>query len=319
MTRRPDPGAYHTPVLVDEVMKHLLAGGPRADAAEAPYLDATVGGGGHAEALLQRCPHCRLVALDKDPEAVEACRTRLAPYADRVRLVRMPFEDVGADVLLRAAGLAGALMDLGASSRQLDSDERGFTFRRHAPLDARMDPLAGPTAADFLAQADRRELADALRAGQAPRPGALAARIVQRRRTRPLDTADDLVAVLESVLSRRSTHAEKARLFQAVRIRVNRELEALRGALPVIRDLLRPGAALVVIAYHSGEDRVTKRAFRRWSDPAGELPPRLPLREAEMQRLGTTITPRPVTALPAEVDANSRARPARLRAWRKAA
>ena len=253
--------SYHQPVLVDAVMTHLigvpasadLAGpnpspparesaGGRAQppAADAPYLDGTVGGGGHAEELLARCPRCRLVAVDRDPAALDAARTRLLAYSGRVRFTLMSFRDIAADAELRREGLAGALLDLGASSRQFDSDRRGFTFRRGAPLDMRMNPESAPTAAAFLARAGRRELADALRAGQAPRPGALSARIVQRRAERPLRTSDDLVAVLESVLARRSTHAEKARLFQAIRIRVNDEIGALTEALPAIRDLLLP-------------------------------------------------------------------------------
>ncbi len=303
---------YHRPVLVDEVMRYLIGGGGL-------YLDGTVGGGGHALALLERCPGCRLVAFDRDPEALVAARSRLAAFGDRVRLVRGSFRDVAKDPRLRVEGLAGALLDLGVSSRQLDSDRRGFTFRRGAALDMRLDPAGTPTAAAFLATATRAELADALRAGQAPRPGALAARIVQRRARSLPRTSDDLVAILELVLSRRAAHAEKARLFQALRIRVNDEIEALKGALPAIRDLLNPDAVLVVISYHSIEDGVVKRAFREWSDPSHGLPPRLPVRAAELTPAGSVLTRKPVTAAREEIEANPRARPARLRAWRKAA
>lgn len=303
---------YHRPVLVDEVMRYLIGG-------RGLYLDGTVGGGGHAAALLERCPECSLVAFDRDPEALSAARSRLAAFADRVRLVRGSFRDAAEDPQLRTEGLTGAILDLGVSSRQLDSDRRGFTFRRGAMLDMRMDPEAAPTAAAFLATATRAELADAFRAGQAPRPGALAARIVQRRARSLPRTSDDLVAILESVLSRRATHAEKARLFQALRIRANDEIGALGAALPAIRDLLRPGAALVVISYHSIEDGMVKRAFREWSDPSHGLPPRLPVRAAELTPQGSVLTRKPVTPHRDEVEANPRARPARLRVWRKAA
>ncbi len=303
---------YHRPVLVDEVMRHLIGG-------RGLYLDGTVGGGGHALALLERCRECRLVAFDRDPEALSAARLRLAAHADRIRFVRGSFREAAGDRELRAEGLDGALMDLGVSSRQLDSDRRGFTFRRGAALDMRMDPGAAPTAAAFLAAATRTELAEAFRAGQAPRPGALAARIVQRRARRLPRTSDDLVAILESVLSRRATHAEKARVFQALRIRVNDEIGALRAALPAIRDVLNPGAVLVVISYHSIEDGMVKRAFREWSDPSHGLPPRLPVRAAELTPRGSVLTRKPVTPAPEEIEANARARPARLRAWRKAA
>ena len=307
------PGSdYHVPVLVDEVMRYLVAG-------PGLYLDGTAGGGGHAEALLERCRGCSLLAVDRDPEALEATRTRLAPHAERASVARMSFRDAASHPRVRAEGLAGALLDLGVSSHQLNRRRRGFTFRRGAALDMRMDPEAPETAADFLARATRGELHGTLRAGQAPRAGALAERIVRRRATRPLRTSDCLVATLESVLGRRATHAEKARLFQALRMRVNDEMGALREGLPAIRDALRPGGVVVVISYHSGEDRVVKRAFRDWSDPARGLPRRLPVRDAELAPLGHALTRRPVRPGAAETEANPRARPARLRAWRRAA
>ena len=303
---------YHVPVLVDEVMSYLVAG-------DGLYLDGTAGGGGHAEALLERCPGCRLVALDRDPEALEAARARLSDRAGRVTFTRMSFRDASRDPRLRGERLAGALLDLGVSSHQLDRARRGFTFRRGAGLDMRMDQESPGSAADLLAGASRGELHRVLRAGGAPRPGAVAARIEQRRAAAPLRTSDDLVAVLESVLARRATHAEKARLFQALRMSVNEEIAALEEGLPAIRDRLRPGGTLVVISYHSVEDGIVKRAFRDWSDPARGLPRRLPVRDAELARLGSVLTRKPVTPGPAEVAANPRARPARLRAWRRAA
>lgn len=303
---------YHAPVLVEEAMNHLVTG-------DGLYLDGTVGGGGHAAAILARCRGCRVLAVDRDREALEAARERLAFCADRVFLARMSFRDAPDHPRLRTEKLAGALLDLGVSSHQLDRRRRGFTFRRGARLDMRMDQDSPRTAAELLADAPRTALHRALREGQAPRPAALAARVVRRRKSRPLRTSDDLVAILEGVLSRRATHAEKARLFQALRIHLNDEIAALTEGLPAIRDALRPGAALVVISYHSIEDGLVKRAFREWSDPSSRLPPRLPVRAAELKPLGTVLTRRPVTAGPAETGANPRARPARLRAWRKAA
>lgn len=303
---------YHRPVLVAEVMQYLLGD-------SGLYLDGTVGGGGHSAALLARCPECRLLAVDRDREALEAARVLLAPFGGRVRFAHISFEDAGEDPELRAEGLAGALLDLGVSSHQLDSDVRGFTFRRGAALDMRMNAETGPSAAGFLSTASRGELAGALRAGDAPRASALAARIVRRRETRPLRTSDDLVAVLESVLGRRAGHAEKARLFQALRIRVNGEIEAIRDGLPAIRDALRPGAVFVIVSYHSVEDRFVKRAFREWSDPLRGLPPRLPVRTADFRALGSVLTGKPVTPGEDEIAANPRARRARLRAWRRAA
>ena len=283
------------------------------------YLDGTVGGGGHSQALLERCRDCRVLAVDRDPEALGAARSRLRPFEGRIMFGQMSFRHAANDRRVRAEGLAGALLDLGVSSHQLDADERGFSFRRGTILDMRMDPDASLTAAAFLASAPRDEILRALRDGQAPRPAVLAARIVGRRADRPFRTSDDLVAVLESVLGRRAAHAEKARLFQALRIRVNGEIEALKAALPAIRDALLPGAVFVVISYHSVEDGLVKRAFREWSDPSHGLPRRLPVRAAELESRGTVLTRKPVTPDRTEVENNPRARAARLRAWRRAA
>ena len=283
------------------------------------YLDGTVGGGGHSHALLERCRDCRVLAVDRDPEALAAARSRLRPFEGRIMFGQMSFRHAANDRRVRAEGLAGALLDLGVSSHQLDADERGFSFRRGTILDMRMDPDASLTAAAFLASAPRDEILRALRDGQAPRPAVLAARIVGRRADRPFRISDDLVAVLESVLGRRAAHAEKARLFQALRIRVNGEIEALKAALPAIRDALLPGAVFVVISYHSVEDGVVKRAFREWSDPSHGLPRRLPVRAAELESRGTVLTRKPVTPGRAQAENNPRARAARLRAWRRAA
>lgn len=308
---------HHRPVLVEEAVKYW-GGGERAREGGL-YLDGTVGGGGHAEALLRRLPRCRLLGVDRDAEALDAARERLAVFGDRARLERMSFRRAASHPWVRAEGLAGALLDLGLSSRQLDDDRRGFTFRRGAPLDMRMRAGKGVTAAALLATASRGELVRVLEEGDAPRPAALAGKIAKRRAERPLRTSDDLVAVLESVLGRRARHGEKARLFQALRMAVNDEKRALAEALPALRDALRPGAVLVAISYHSVEDRLVKHAFRRWSDPSVALPRKLPVRRADLPGAGVVLTRRPVVPGTEEVRSNSRARPARLRAWRRAA
>ncbi len=304
---------YHRPVLVAEVVNWLAQGPPGL------YLDGTAGGAGHAAALLQCRGDCQVLAVDRDPEAVQAASERLAEFGGRARVEQSSFQEACCSAAVREAGLAGALLDLGASSRQLDDDDRGFTFRRGAPLDMRMDPGAGLDASRFLAEAAPAELAGALREGQAPRPAAVSVRIVRRRARAPLRTSDDLVGALESALRRRSTHAEKARLFQALRIRVNDEFGALKAGLEAIRNVLRPGGVVAVISYHSGEDRIVKRAFRRWSDPNAGLPPRLPVLAVESAPAGTALARKPVKASEAEAEANPRARGARLRAWRRAA
>jgi 16S rRNA (cytosine1402-N4)-methyltransferase len=311
MDDRPDP--YHEPVLGREVMDLL-------ELRPGLYLDGTVGGGGHARLLLERCAGCRLLAVDRDAEALAHARRLLEPYRDRVRFLQAAFDRAVEDVEVSDRGLEGALLDLGVSSHQLDAEERGFTYRRGAVLDMRMEPGEGvPSAADVLAEADEGELARVfLELAEEPRGRKLAREVVRRRARAPLRTSDDLVAALAAAVGRAPTHQEKARVFQALRITVNRELEALASALDGLREALRPEGVLAVIAYHSLEDRMVKNAFREWSRDC-VCPPDFPVCRCRGRALGETLTRRPITAGPEETRRNPRARSARLRGWRKAA
>jgi 16S rRNA (cytosine1402-N4)-methyltransferase len=305
--------SYHDPVLAKDVVSFLSPSG------EGLYLDGTVGGGGHARLILEVCGGCRVLAVDRDPEALEHARATLADFAGRVRFLRARFDDATDDAEVRDVGLDGALLDLGVSSRQLEADERGFTFRRGVALDMRMDPSGGPDARSFLAEASEERLAQVFRDfGEEPRARRLAREIVKRRSTRALETSDDLVAALSVTLGRSPSARDKARIFQAVRIAVNEELEALERGLPAIREAMNEGAVIVVISYHSLEDRVVKNAFREWSR-ACVCPPELPMCTCRGRPLGETLTRRPVRPAAAEVAQNPRARSARLRAWRRAA
>jgi 16S rRNA (cytosine1402-N4)-methyltransferase len=307
-------GWYHEPVLGREVLDvlDLRPGGL--------YLDGTVGGGGHARLLLERCSDCRLVAVDRDADALAHARRVLEPWADRVRFVHARFDHAVDDVEVKERGLEGALLDLGVSSRQLDADGRGFTYRAGAPLDMRMDPDAGgETAAELLQSADHDELVRLFRElAEEPRARQLAATIVRRRGVAPLTTSDHLVSALAAAVGREPSHQEKARVFQALRIRVNGELESLEAALEGIREALVPGGVMAVIAYHSLEDRLAKHAFREWSRDC-VCPPELPMCRCRGHALGETLTRRPITPGPEEIERNPRARSAHLRAWRKAA
>lgn len=304
--------SYHEPVLADAVLEQLGALG------SGWVLDATVGGGGHAARILERARECRLLAVDRDAEALAEARLRLQPFADRVRFVNARF-DAALDVAgVEDGTLIGALLDLGVSSHQLDEDRRGFTFRPGAPLDMRMGG-EGESAADLLADASADELGRIFREyGELPRARALAQEIVRRRGGSPLTTSDDLVAALSRALGRSASMGEKARTFQALRLAVNEEIQALEQALPRIRDALAPGAALVVISYHSLEDRRVKHAFRAWSQ-ACVCPPGLPVCVCRGRPLGETLTRSPITASDEEARTNPRARSAKLRAWRAAA
>jgi 16S rRNA (cytosine1402-N4)-methyltransferase len=268
--------------------------------------------------MMERCPTCRLIAVDRDPEALAAARARLAPFGDRVCFVEARFDRALDDARVSEQALDGVVLDLGVSSHQIDLDRRGFTFREGAPLDMRMAGQ-GPTAADLLNEESETELARIFyEYGEERRSRALAKAIVARREVTPFATSDDLVGVLTRVLGRSTTHQDKARIFQALRIAVNGELEALERVLPKLRDALAGSGVLVVIAYHSLEDRIVKHAFRDWSR-ACVCPSELPVCTCRGRALGETLTRRGVRASADEIEANPRARSAVLRAWRKAA
>ncbi|TMK94052.1 MAG: 16S rRNA (cytosine(1402)-N(4))-methyltransferase RsmH [Actinobacteria bacterium] len=257
-------------------------------------VDMTVGSGGHAAALLE-AGVSRLVGVDRDPEALALARERLSAFGDRVRLVGALFSEVDEDVVGGSAD--GVLFDLGVSSMQLDRPERGFGYRVDGPLDMRMGEGSGaaaPSAADLVNGLPERDLADLIfRFGEEPRSRRIAAAIVRRR---PIRTTDQLTGIIVSAVGKRPGGPHPARrTFQALRIAVNRELEELTAALPPAAGLLGPGGRVVVISYHSLEDRIVKRAFR------------------DDDRLDV-LTKKPLVASAAERARNPRARSAKLRA-----
>lgn len=310
-TTGPGADAYHVPVLADAV-RALVEGCPHV-------VDGTLGGGGHAQRLLE-AGH-RVTGVDRDPAARAAAAGRLARWiADgRCRILAATFADA-ARCLPDDEPVHAVLLDLGVSSRQLDDEARGFSFRPGAPLDARMDPEGGDlTAADLLNTAAPEAMATWFREyGDEPRARRLATEVVRRRATRPFAVSDDFVGAIRGALGPRTGPADFARLFQALRLVVNDEPGELARALPAWRDRLSPGGVLAVISYHSGEDRVVKAAFRDWSQ-ACTCPPRQPTCTCGGVAAGTRITRKSVVADAAESAANPRARSARLRAWRKAA
>ena len=303
--------------MVEEILE-VLEG-----AKDGTILDGTLGGGGHTEAMLTRWPRCRILGVDRDPEAIEAARSRLEPFGERVRILEMRFDRAMDDAEIRSKGLEGALLDLGVSSRQLDADRRGFAFRRGLPLDMRMggeneEETGTETAADLLNGEEETELARVFREyGEEPRARKLAREVVKRRKNRPFQTSDDLVAALSGAVGRGPTTREKARVFQALRIRVNQELPVLSQVLPCIRDALTPWGTFVVLSYHSLEDRLVKNAFREWSTDC-ICPPGLPVCACRGAALGSLVFRRVRRPSAREVEGNPRARSALLRAWRKA-
>ena len=303
--------AYHAPVLAREVAE--LLGNARH------VLDGTLGGGGHTLSLLDR--GMRVTGLDRDPDAVREARVRLSPFVDDARLAihQGNYAALGSIPALAEAQFDGILLDLGVSSHQLDDASRGFTFREGAALDMRMGDDATSTAAEFLNTAPESELAWVFREyGDERRAPRLAREVGRRRENRPFVTSDDLVGAIRGALGPTSGSADFARLFQSVRIAINHELSGLERALPALRDRLTPGGTMAIIAYHSGEDRLVKHAFREWST-ACICPPRQPMCTCRGLALGTLLTRRAITAADDELARNARARSARLRAWQSAA
>jgi len=299
----------HTPVLLAEVLSGL------AIRADGRYCDATFGRGGHTAAILQRLgPEGRVVAIDRDAEAIRAGRERFGADA-RVVLTRGTFAQL--TTLLRAAGveggLQGVLLDLGVSSPQFDDAERGFSFMQDGPLDMRMDRDQSQNAAQWLSRASEREIADTLRTlGEERFAGRIARAIVATRARLPIETTTQLAQLVANAVPTREPGKHPAtRTFQAIRMRINSELEALEAALPQAVELLAPGGRLCVISFHSLEDRLVKRFIRREAqgDPhyAG-LPAIPPHARPRLATVGRAVRPGE-----AEVARNPRARSATLR------
>lgn len=309
----------HTPVLLGRSLELL---GPALVGRQAVMVDATVGLGGHAAALLDAHPELILVGIDRDPQALDAAGDRLRGYAGRVHLVHAVYDQLP-EILRRfdTPRVDGVLFDLGVSSLQLDRAERGFSYARDAVLDMRMDPTTGLTAADVLNTYPEPDLRRVFRDfGEERFAGRIAAAVVAQRVRRPFETTAQLVEVIyqnvPAAARRHGGHPAK-RAFQALRIEVNGELAALRSAVPAALDALVVGGRLVALAYHSLEDRIVKRALTGLSTsrtPAG-MPVELP---GHGPQLGL-LTRGAERADPAEIAANPRAASVRLRAAQRIA
>ena len=296
----------HQPVLLAEAIEALRI---RPDGV---YVDATFGRGGHSAAILGRLSsRGRLIALDRDPEAVAAAQSVRDP---RFAIRHARFSQLAA--VLRDAGLVtvhGVLFDLGVSSPQLEAPERGFSFRADAPLDMRMDPTRGETAAEWLARVTEVELRGVIKKyGDERFAGPIAKAITGARARGGIRTTGELAGVVAAAVRTRERGQDPAtRTFQALRIHVNQELEELSLALPQARDALAPGGRLAVISFHSLEDRIVKHFLRDEARP--QLPERLPVKATEMPQPRLRLVGRPVRPSAAEVDTNPRARSAVMR------
>ena len=300
---------YHIPVL-SAAVQTWAAGSQRA-------VDATLGGGGHA--MILQGLGIRVLGIDRDPEALAAARQRLG--TDRIEYLEASFAAPAALAAIQSFHPDRILLDLGVSSHQIDVAERGFTFRPGAPLDMRMEGLGardkgqGITARDILNSWSVERLTTVFSDYADERRGrTLAKEIVRRRLNAPFTISDDFVNAIRAVLGPRSGPPDFARLFQALRIAVNEEIESLSAALPQFRDALEPGGLLGVITYHSGEDRIVKHAFREWSRDC-ICPPRQPVCTCRGQALGRVLTKKPVVPEASEVSDNPRARSAQFRGF----
>ncbi len=302
----------HVPVMLDEVLAYL---DPKAGGV---FADGTLGGGGHSEGILSAAPGVTLYGIDRDEAAIAAATARLAGF-DGFHAIHGNFHDVKA--LLPGAALDGGLLDLGVSSHQLDTPERGFSYHEDAPLDMRMDASRGMTAADYLNTVSERDFARALYDyGDEKWAARIAKILVEKRRETPLKTTFDLVAVVDAAIPkavRRKDEGHPARrTFQAVRIAVNDELAPLTQALTDWVDLLKPGGRLCVLTFHSIEDRLVKTAFRTLQNPC-VCPPKAPICTCGKKSVGRALGGGAIKPSGDEIARNPRAHSATLRVFEK--
>lgn len=306
--------AYHTPVLAEKCVGYL---NPHAGGV---YVDATLGGGGHSLAILEKCPDIQLFGFDQDNEALQTAKEVLQDFADRLETIKANFSRMRTELALRKVKtIDGIIFDLGVSSHQLDTRERGFSFDEDAPLDMRMDRCQDYTAADAVNGLSQAELTRIFKEyGEDQNAARIARKIVAKRNSEPIKTTSDLARILESVVGvgTKESLKTKVRIFQSLRIYVNFELEVLEPALMDAINILKPGGRIVVLSYHSLEDRMVKHIFR--SAAIGcECPPNVMDCVCGKKIKLHLLNKKPLTADPAEVEKNVRSRSVKLRAAEK--
>jgi 16S rRNA (cytosine1402-N4)-methyltransferase len=304
----------HVPVLLEEVLEGLAIrqGGV--------YLDGTIGWGGHALQILQRHEGTRVIGLDRDGTTLKAASRRLADYDDRVQLFHSDFRRLAEALAEAGVGLVdGILMDLGVSSMQLEDAGRGFSFSQDGPLDMRMNPDSGITAFEIVNTWEQKDLASLIfKYGEEKRSRSIASAIVRERDAAPITSTLRLAELVSSVpgMGRVRNIHPATRTFQALRIEVNDELNALKQVIPVSVERLVPGGRLAIISFHSLEDRIVKRSFKELQDPC-QCPKEFPECRCGKVSAGRVLTKRPVVPSEEEITVNPRSRSAKLRVFEK--
>jgi len=306
----------HIPIMVEEVLSLLK---PQRGGV---FVDGTLGGGGHAEAILRLLPEDALYCgIDRDESAIRAAGERLRPYGERFRALRGNFFDMK-ELLSRENifGVDGILLDLGVSSHQIDTPERGFSYHEEAPLDMRMDRSAPLSAYDVVNGYSENEIKQILYTyGEERYAGRIAAAILREREKEPINSTTRLAEIIKYAMpgaGRREAQHPARRSFQAIRIEVNRELEGLENAIRDAHDLLNPGGVLAVISFHSLEDRIIKQSFKSFEDPC-TCDKRAPICTCGKVPTAKILTKKPLTASDSELEMNSRSHCAKLRAIEK--
>ena len=304
---------YHKPVLFDEVMENIISEG------DAVYVDCTLGGGGHTEGMLERSSEkSKVIGIDQDKEAINFAKERLKKYGNKIEIFQDNFRNL--DTVIYLAGhnkVARILMDIGVSSNQLDNLERGFSYRYDAKLDMRMDINLKISAYEVVNDFSEKEIADIIyKYGEEPKSRKIAKNIVEYRKNKKIETTLELSEIIIKSIGKSMKKHPSKRTFQAIRIFVNKELEVLEEALDKAVNLLNNNGKLLVITFHSLEDRMVKEKFREYENPC-TCPPEIPVCVCNKKSLGKVITKKPIIAKESELNENNRAHSAKLRIFER--
>ncbi len=306
---------YHKPVLFDEVIENIVTN------KEGVYLDCTLGGAGHTQGILENTSEKGVViAIDQDDDAIEFAGKKLENYKERIKIFKDNFKNL--DTVLYMAGyekVSGILMDIGVSSYQLDDPERGFSYKYEAKLDMRMNKNAKISAYEVINEFSEQEIADILyKYGEEPKSRRIARKITEARKEKKIETTTELADIVIRAIGKSMKRHPAKRTFQAVRMYVNQELEVLEEALEKAVELLEDRGRLLVITFHSLEDRIVKNKFREFEKPC-KCPPNIPICVCGKESLGKVITKKPIVAGELELKDNSRAHSAKLRVFERRA